>query len=475
MVGRVCFKTFLIAIFSGCIFPSGIALCEEFVGFSRGVIIEKVICKSNSKQSYALYLPSDYTCDKKWPILYCFDPGAHGSIPVELFKEAAEKYGYIVAGSNNSKNGPWEPILTAIKTMWEDTHTRFSIAGGRVYTAGLSGGARVACTVGYMYSGFVTGVIVCSGGFPREHKPSRDTPFVLFGTAGITDFNYRELKALDLALDTLDIPHRIEIFEGGHTWPPKVLCTEAIEWMEIQAMKAGKREKDKTLIEELFNKRLEKARAYEESKETYMAYSNYKALFDDFSGLRDVIGIKERVKSLKDSKEIKECLREEEKRDERELNYLKKYGETLEAASATSGNPDRRERLIEQLGIADLRREAGKKEKTDNGIVAQRLLNQFSLQSRKMGMIYLQNKNYVRAIVNLGIVAEVVPEDSIVLYNLACAYSLNGEKERAIETLQRAVERGFTDVDFIERDRDLEPIRREASYQKIIETLRREK
>src|ERR1700687_4669781 len=70
-----------------------------------GVVLREVQTLARPEQSYALYLPSAYSSDKRWPIVYAFDPGARGSLPVELMKEAAESYGYIVAGSNNSRNG----------------------------------------------------------------------------------------------------------------------------------------------------------------------------------------------------------------------------------------------------------------------------------------------------------------------------------------------------------------------------------
>ena len=79
----------------------------------QGQIIEKVVCANNAAQSYALYLPSSYSPTGKWPILYAFDPGARGKIPLERFKEAAEKYGWIVVGSNNSRNGPPQPSADA--------------------------------------------------------------------------------------------------------------------------------------------------------------------------------------------------------------------------------------------------------------------------------------------------------------------------------------------------------------------------
>ncbi len=71
----------------------------------RGVLLPEVVSQQHSDQTYALYLPSAYAPNKKWPIVYAFDPAARGRMPVELMKDAAEKYGYIVVGSNNSRNG----------------------------------------------------------------------------------------------------------------------------------------------------------------------------------------------------------------------------------------------------------------------------------------------------------------------------------------------------------------------------------
>jgi len=57
--------------------------------WQTGVVIPKVICVRHAGQSYTLYLPSDYSRKKLWPIVYAFDPLARGSLPVALMKEAA--------------------------------------------------------------------------------------------------------------------------------------------------------------------------------------------------------------------------------------------------------------------------------------------------------------------------------------------------------------------------------------------------
>ena len=53
-------------------------------------------------------------------------------------------------------------------------------------------------------------------------------------------------------------------------------------------------------------------------------------------------------------------------------------------------------------------------------------------------------------------------------YNLACAYAKYGEKDHAIEALQKAVDLGYGTKAFIEQDPDLNSIRGDERYKSII-------
>jgi hypothetical protein len=91
----------------------------------RGQIIDDVPCEGDDSQHYALYLPSNFTLERQWPVILVFDPGARGRIGVERYQAAAEKYGYIVAGSNNSRNGSVQVSLNAAMAMAADLDNRF--------------------------------------------------------------------------------------------------------------------------------------------------------------------------------------------------------------------------------------------------------------------------------------------------------------------------------------------------------------
>ena len=189
-----------------------------------GRVIERVACKNNPDQSYALYLPSNYSSTRKWPLLAAFDPGARGNIPVERFKEAAERYGYIMCGSNNSRNGPLPPSAEAAKAMLGDVAARFAIDDKRVYLTGFSGGARAATAIAVWLKEQVVGVIGCGAGLAGGIEPTSSLPFVYYGTVGNEDFNYAEMKQLDRRLQSAGVAHRVEVFEGGHGWAPAEAC-----------------------------------------------------------------------------------------------------------------------------------------------------------------------------------------------------------------------------------------------------------
>ena len=208
----------------------------------RGQIIDSVQCAADPTQSYSLYLPAAYTPERAWPLLMGFHPGARGRAIVEKYRDAAERYGYIVAASNNSRNGPWEVSGRAVTAMAQDLGTRFSTDPKRLYATGHSGGARVALQLALRNP--IAGVIASSAGFP-DRLPHSKLSFVLFGTAGETDFNYIEMKMLD---NSVRSPHRVVIFDGGHTLPPDDLAMEAIEWLELQAIRSGIRQKDDALV-----------------------------------------------------------------------------------------------------------------------------------------------------------------------------------------------------------------------------------
>jgi len=330
----------------------------------RGRILDDVKCAADSSQSYALYLPSNYSPDRDWSLILGFDPRARGRTAVERYQVAAETYGYIVAGSNNSSNGSWEKSMLAVQAMAADVTARFRIDEKRVYTAGLSGGARVALGVA-LGTDRIAGVIASSAGYP-DSKPRKSVPFAVFGTAGTEDFNYLELHQLDRALMT---PHHLAIFEGGHTWLSSELAVEAIEWMEIQAMKSGRRIRDQAFIEKNFAARLARAEALTNEKDAYLALA---AIALDFAGLRDVSTLAARETELRQRKTVKAGIKKDLTDEQREERLMHELG----AAESGLADADNRVQSLAELRnlFADLSKKANAANDSGERRLARRVL-----------------------------------------------------------------------------------------------------
>ena len=58
-----------------------------------------------------------------------------------------------------------------------------------------------------------------------------------------------------------------------------------------------------------------------------------------------------------------------------------------------------------------------------------------------------------------------------VLYNLACEYSLAGEKDQAVNTLREAIATGTVSAQTIRQDSDFDAIRKDPAYQKLLADL----
>ena len=317
-------------------------------GLEKGTIIDKVICRNSPSQSYALYLPREYSPEKSWPILYAFDPSARGKVPVEQFQETAERLHYIVAGSHNARNGPWEDIFSAMKALWDDTNSRLNIDMKSVYTTGFSGGARAAAAFSKVINHPVAGIIGCGAGLPLEFKPEDVSGSVYYGTVGIADFNYREMVLLDKQLKQAGIPHRMHFFEGTHSWPPSDVCASALEWMEIMRMKQNVIPIDQQKIEDIYSRQVQRARKLENEGKVYWAVLGFKDQASLFSGLKDTTEIKESTARLEQSEAYKKFLENESKRNQRESNIIRTCGSIFDNIEKSPEDHKDLEKLVGQ-------------------------------------------------------------------------------------------------------------------------------
>ncbi len=438
----------------------------------RGRVVETIATLKDPSQTYALYLPSNYTNARRWPVLYCFDPLARGAVPVKLFSEAAERFGWVVVGSNNSRNGPVNDSVKAAYAMFEDTQARIPVDGRRVYATGFSGGARQSILIDFLCRHCLAGVIAVGAGYPPERRPAAPVTFALFGAAGTDDYNFPEMKTLDATLARLGATHRFESFDGGHAWPTPELVAAAIEWMELQAIKSGLRPKDEAFAAGVWERRLAEARRLEEESKSDAAYRAYETLAADFRGLRDTASADGRTAALGASKEVKAALRDEAGQLDRQQRLV---AQLFELAEMRRGEFEVRVKAAADFRalVEGLRVKAKAEADSGERRVARRALNQVMARFYETAAnLRWQRARPSEVVAALEIAAEVAPRNPQILYELAVAHASNSDRKRSLATLRKAFELGFKDADALEREPALDALRSEAEYKQLVESLR---
>jgi len=461
----------IISFLAGFLFSLKVAATGVLPGFQeKGKITDTIRCKANSKFSYALYLPANYSETSKWPVIFVFDPAARGRLGVSGFVEAAAKYGYIVAGSNNSKNQlPWNEISDAVNSMFTDVQQRFSIDSRRIYTSGFSGGSRVASMIA-LQNNIITGVIACGAGLPNEAALDNLPSFSYFGIVGNRDMNYMEMYDLGRKLDSLRINSEIRVFEGGHDWPSSNILQEAVEWMEIQAMNKGLKEKNTGFINSRFLIKKQKAEMLWDKGRLIESVLIYGYLIKDFPRNPSATKIKETLDSLKKTAEYSKAVKNFNRNRTLELETQSDLVTILYTQIRAESLPDTVRYLLANKIRLLKNMETGKD--SSRQVIASRVRMLVSTICYETGKNLLTVKKYKGATICYQVGVMIDPPNKSMQYQLAKAYAYNNETDKSFVSLEKAIRMGIDSRKLIESEPAFLILKNQKRYVELLKLLR---
>jgi hypothetical protein len=435
----------------------------------RGKIIDTVRCNSNSNFSYALYLPSYYSDTVAWPVIYVFDPGARGRLAVSYFCQAAEKLGYIIACSNNSRNYlSAEDLTEALNYMFVDVEEKIPLDPDGFYTSGLSGGSRVAAMVA-LNNTSISGVIACGAGYPDYSATLQRPSFNYIGLVGNRDMNYGEMINLEKKLDSLGANVELRVFEGGHYWPSPDLIQEALEWMELQSMNKGIKPKNTAFIDAQFEKYTNEAKLLLTKRKLMEAACCYEYMIKDFPNYPDVVEIIVSLDSLEESKAYKKSVLKWNKNRAWELETENKLITTLKNQVLLELLPD--SICNWWAGQVNSLRKTETGKDTDRQVIASRILMTVRAACYEGGRNSLNLKIFRGALIchRLAVIAD--PENNYAYFLLARTYAFNNDIKNSLRSLETAVKLGYTDRQSIESDPAFAAFKNEKRYEEILMKL----
>ncbi len=419
-----------------------------------GKIIDHVVCIADPSQSYALYIPVKGN-NNALPIIYFFDPHGDGALPLRKYKLLADEYGFILAGSNNSKNGnDWAAAENTWRNLSGDTKSRLKINGNRVYTCGFSGGAKVAGYVALNHPG-IKAVIANGAGLP-DGTLAGNFNFSFTAIAGEGDMNLTDLVAFSNELDKTRTRHHLLLFEGKHEWAPLNCMSIAFEGLQLDAMQQALVPKDDAFINRYIAKSKQRLDGEHNSNQLVKAGREYKLSISFLDGLsNDATWFKTKAASLAGKAQYQQQLQAQENILAKEENTKSEYMQHFQQGDMHYWTTT----------IGDLQTRAHAK--TAETGMNQRLLAYLSLAFYSISNHLLgSNENSAaRHFVELYKMAD--PANSEAWYFSAMLHAREKQVQAAETDLLKAVDAGFRDKSRMEQQPEFQTPPARLNFSKI--------
>jgi dienelactone hydrolase len=426
--------------------------------FEKGKTIE-VVCKNDASQSYAMYLPSSYSLNKTYPLIVAFDPQGKGAVPVNLYKELAEKYGYIIVGSNNSKNGiAWEETQIIANKLFNYLGTRLAVDMQRIYLLGFSGGARIANAI-TLSNGGITGVICCGAASAGTNNFSPRSNYSFLGVIGNEDFNYVEMRKYDkVELAGHNVKHSLITFNGKHEWPNKTIFNDAFLWLELNQMRKNSTKKNDPLIAKNLANTITQIETLLKKNEEFEAYQLCCKTITFYDGLGDLSYFFSTYKSFQSNKNIDIALRNEEAAWTKEDKLKTDYAKAFQTEKYTWWEKE----------ITTLTKKINTEKNSEHVLIYKRVLNYLSLVAYMQTNGTLQQNDINSAEHYCKLYILVDPSNNEAYYLMANIRSKQGNTKEAISSLNKAIDNHFTDIIRLQNDPLFQSIKNSKEFEEII-------
>jgi tetratricopeptide (TPR) repeat protein len=66
---------------------------------------------------------------------------------------------------------------------------------------------------------------------------------------------------------------------------------------------------------------------------------------------------------------------------------------------------------------------------------------------------------------------QIDPDDPQLLYNVACVFAIEGQKEDALRCLEEAIDKGYGHREWIEHDSDLNSLRSDSRFRALLDRV----
>lgn len=390
-------------------------------------------CKSDSQNTYEVYIPERNNANEKLPLLIIIDAHGNGAFAIDKFKFLSRNFPAVLVASNLVKNG-FVDYESAIETLVKDVQQKYPVSDF-VFMTGFSGGARMS--LGYAQTHQLNGLILC--GALADAGQINSLNCLVCAISGTDDFNFVETAQYLFQEQTIPKNLKIELTNESHNWPDSLLLSNAVGFLFLSNQNSTLVRKSQTndfcqlqiaLIENLEKSAdFLKAATIARNMSTTAPFNSDKTFASKHS---DLVARPEYTSQLN---RLKDCLNFE----------IKARQPYIEAFSTKDSSWWKNEiRVLNEKTESEpdsFKKDMFRRIKGFLGIACYSLGNQ---------AVKEQNAEMLEKIVSVYRTLE--PENTYGLYLSAFPEFWNGNSEATISILKKAQQAGFSDVTQIKHD-----------------------
>lgn len=419
-----------------------------------GKLYHHVAINGDELNSFALYLPKLYQPNFAWPVIFFFDAGGNGSLPLKKYQNLADSLGYIFVGSNVSKNGQSiDETLMIWNTIKNSCLNHFAIDRNRIILAGFSGGARVCCAIAFQEK-TIQGIIANSAGAPQLEQILNQNSFFI-GLSGKGDMNRAEMIGIEQHLSSYSSNHFYIEFDGIHEWAPVESMKKALVISTLQSYLKNPSLLNSAIIGNFVADQQMEIEQLKAKGKMIEAYHELVLLTRGTKGLNN--SPLENLDSLKNHPDyIQQSI------EFRHLN-TKETEMQQELYELMSQKPDLKawKNQIEQIRRKSL-------SKNNVGQMNQRLLGYASLICYSLSNRNLMAKNYSMAEIMVDCYEIADPKNAEVYFFKAIITGAKGDKANTITLLKKSIQLGLNDKVRIGKQAEFNFIKQDQAFLEML-------
>ncbi|MHC5067825.1 MAG: hypothetical protein ACYTF0_04480 [Planctomycetota bacterium] len=195
-----------------------------------------IACVTDRAYSYDLLLPDAYAeePDRDFPVFFLSSPGGNPS--VKRYRDWANSHDFIVVALNESKNGPWKPIIdNQDHTLASLKHSGVRMHPCLKYAGGTSGGAWASIRFLQRYPQEFAGVIISAHSGSGDHVAPHHAVYIYAGRNDQTH-GFNHVRQAIGHYQSAGNPLRTEIHDNGHKGADHTQMMAIIEWLHQETL-----------------------------------------------------------------------------------------------------------------------------------------------------------------------------------------------------------------------------------------------